>query len=202
MKLLACLLPFLSLLLAEFVPPTLVEKSQPVEKNAFSNGLAVEKTAQAIVQSTLIPDVGFYQIPFGAANEEVPVKFVFTNKVVQVLTLVDAFWSGDQFKMTDFGYEIGSLSDACLSNAGVPVYRDDPYGAWKQPGLYCVITAILLPGTHSISIVPTRSPQNGGSAFLRLDTGCSGGCNGIAPCCDLNVDGKVCNIKIFHGYEY
>lgn len=193
---------FLASALAEFVPPTMVLKSAPVVADGFSNGFPVEKTAQAVVQSTLIPDVGFYQIPFGAAYEEVPVKFVFTNKVVQVLTLVDAFWSGDQFKMTDFGYEIGSSSAACTSIAGVPMYREDPYGAWKTSDVYCVITAILLPGTHSITITPTLSVKGAGSAFLRLDTGCSGGCNGIAPCCDLNVDAKVCNIKIFHGYEY
>lgn len=175
--------------------------AEPTIPNAKSNG-AVEKTMNAVTQSTLIPDVGFYQVPFGAANVEAPVKFVFTNKVVQVLTLVDSFWSGDQFKMTDFGYVIGSSSDACLTNYNVSIYRDDPYGSWKTPGSYCVITAVLLPGTHSISITPTYSPNGGGSAFLRLDTGCSGGVNGISPCCDLKVDGKVCNINIFHGYEY
>ncbi len=187
---LVAFLPFL--VFAEFAPPTTLQPA----KDARGNG-AVDKTAVGVTQSTLIPDVGFYQIPFGEANVEAPVKFVFTNKVVQVLTLVDAFWSGDQFKMTDFGYDIGTQSDACLTVANVPIYREDPYGAWKTPGSFCVVTAILLPGTHSISIIPTWSPYGSGSAFLRLDTGCSGGVNGISPCCDLKVDGKVCNISIF-----
>lgn len=191
--LISCLVPFL--VLAEFVPPT------AVLKGARGNG-AFEKTAVASTQTTMVADVGFYQVPFGAAGVEAPVKFVFTNKVVQVLTLVDAFWSGDQFKVTDFGYEIGSASDACVNSPNVALYRDDPYGCWKTPSVFCVVTAILLPGTHSISITPISSPNGGGSAFLRLDTGCSGGVNGISPCCDLKVDGKVCNINIFHSYLY
>lgn len=193
-NIIAFLLP-LACVLAEFVPPTMVAKE-------YNNGPVAEKTAAGITQSTLIADVGFYQVPFGETNQEVPIKFVFTNKVVQVLTLVDAFWSGDQFMITDFGYEIGQASQACMTKASCPTYREDPYGAWKEPEMFCVIQAVLLPGCHSISITPTWSEYGSGSAFLRLDTGCSGGVNGIAPCCELGVDGKVCNINIFHGYEY
>lgn len=200
MNLLAALLPFAAVC-AEFVPPVGMAKAGRAVPSAAGNG-RIEKAVAAMTQSTLIADVGFYQIPFGVQGVEVPVKFVFTNKVVQVLTLVDAFWAGDQFKMTDFGYEIGTGSLACTTPANVALYRDDPYGCWKEDTIFCVITAVLLPGTHSIQITPTESPYLGGSAFLRLDTGCSGGVNGISPCCDLNVDGKVCNIKIFHGADY
>lgn len=200
--LLIALLP--ALLQAQFTAPQpRLAELQKAQTGARANGGPAKVCPlppSGPAQSGLLPDVGFYQFNFGATDEEVPVKFVFTNKVVQVLTLTDCFLSGDHFKLYDFKKEIGTKSAGCDSNI-TTLFRADPYGAWKSPGIFCTRTAILLPGTHSITIVPNYSPQAGGSAFLRLDTGCSNGGN-IIPCCDLPDAERVCNISIFHDFQY
>lgn len=190
---------------ADFVAPTNFELTPfPKSANAQSNGL-VEKAVNippGCQSVTLIPDVGFYQFNFGADNSDVPVKFTFTNKVVQVLTLVDCFWNKDSFKLKNFGRDIGNASAGCTISAGTcSHFRDDPYGCWKLDGVFCTITAVILPGTNSITISTLKSSLGGGSAFIRLDTGCSDGAS-VVPCCDIPVNERLCNISIFHDSAY
>lgn len=200
LSLIALLPAFIS---ADFVAPTDFELTPfPKSANAESNGF-VEKAALAGPTTvTLVPDVGFYQFNFGADNTDSQVKFVFTNKVVQVLTLVDCFWNKDSFKMKNFGRDIGVASQGCtVSSTTCAHYRDDPYGCWKLDGIFCTLTAIILPGTNSISVTSLTSSLGGGSAFIRLDTGCSNG-GSVVPCCDIPVNERLCNISIFHDASY
>jgi hypothetical protein len=201
LALITALLP--ALLSADFVAPTNFDLVPvPKSANPQSNGF-MEKAANALPTTvTLIPDVGFYQFNFGPDNTDVPVKFVFTNKVVQVLTLVDCFWNMDSFKMKNFGRDIGNASGGCVfTDATCSHYRDDPYGCWKLDGIFCTITAVILPGTNSITISSLSSSLGGGSAFIRLDTGCSDGAS-VVPCCDIPVNERLCNISIFHDASY
>jgi hypothetical protein len=79
-----------------------------------------------------------------------------------VLTVVDAFFSGDAFAIFDFGAPIGVTS----APGGVVDCGDDPLpclaDAEMSKGLFA-----LAAGAHSLTIVPTLSPGLG-AAYLHV----------------------------------
>jgi hypothetical protein len=80
------------------------------------------------------------------------------------LTVTDAFESGDQFEVLDFGVPLGFTSAAGLgSDCG-----DDP--------VTCLADAnfshgffLMAAGNHSITIAPSASPFGSGAAYLILE---------------------------------
>lgn len=78
-----------------------------------------------------------------------------------VLTLIDAFLSGDQFEVFDFGISIGLTS---LPGQGIDC-GDDPVVCLGTAGMSAGIFA-LAAGNHAITLVPTLSPEGGGSGYL------------------------------------
>lgn len=77
-----------------------------------------------------------------------------------LLTVVDAFVTGDQFEVFDFGVSIGLTSAPADGDCG-----DDPVPCLTDPNA-SKGGFLLAPGDHSISIVPVLSPGGGGSAYL------------------------------------
>lgn len=80
-----------------------------------------------------------------------------------LLRVVDAFESGDQFEVFDFGVSIGFTSlvpRGAFSDCG-----DDPVNCLADP-IMSKGSFALGAGSHSLSIVPVRSPNNLGSAYL------------------------------------
>lgn len=92
--------------------------------------------------------------------------WTFTAPAVGVvLTITDSFLSGDRFEVFDF---ITSLGLTSLPQAGIDC-GDDPVPCLSTPGIS--FRRFLLPaGDHSITIVPTLSPDGGGSGFLLAQT--------------------------------
>jgi hypothetical protein len=82
------------------------------------------------------------------------------------LTVTDAFISGDRFEIFDFGASIG-LTSAPAASGGADC-GDDPVVCLATPGISNGAFA-LGAGPHAITIVPTLSPDGGGSGYLRVD---------------------------------
>jgi len=77
------------------------------------------------------------------------------------LTVTDAFVSGDRFEIFDFGVSLG------LTSAPIPGIDcgDDPVPCLATPQVSSGIFS-LGAGDHSITLVPTLSPDGGGSGYL------------------------------------
>ncbi len=82
-----------------------------------------------------------------------------------ILTVTDAFTSGDQFQLFDFGVLIGTTSFVAPSVADC---GDDPAVCLANAGISHAQFA-LGAGNHSLTLVPTISVDGGGAGFLRAD---------------------------------
>jgi hypothetical protein len=78
------------------------------------------------------------------------------------LTVVDAFEAGDMFEVLDFGVPIGLTSLAGQGDCG-----DDPVPCLADPAMSSGVFA-LGAGDHSLTIVPTAAPTEGGVAYFRI----------------------------------
>jgi PEP-CTERM motif len=76
------------------------------------------------------------------------------------LTVVDAFLSGDQFEVFDFGASLGLTS---LPGAGADC-GDDPVVCLANGDISRLVLA-LSGGLHSLTIVPTLAPDFGGAGY-------------------------------------
>lgn len=86
-----------------------------------------------------------------------------------VLTVVDAYNSGDVFTIFDFGTPIGSTSAAVTGD----YCGDDPEVCLLYPNMSSGVFALTV-GSHAITIVPTASPfETGGAAYFRVKSGWS-----------------------------
>jgi hypothetical protein len=79
------------------------------------------------------------------------------------LTVTDAFFSGDRFELFDFGVSIGLTSSPSPDvDCG-----DDPAVCLVTPGM-STGTFALAAGSHSITLTPTLSPEDGGAGYLSV----------------------------------
>jgi hypothetical protein len=78
--------------------------------------------------------------------------------------VTDAFTSGDQFEILDFGAPIGLTS---LPVGGVDC-GDDPVPCLANAAISHGVF-VLAAGNHSLTIVPVLSPSGEGSAYFRVD---------------------------------
>ena len=87
--------------------------------------------------------------------------WTFSSAVDTILSVTDAFLSGDRFSILDFNSPIQ------LTSAPVPGVDcgDDPVVCLATPGMSSAILK-LASGPHSLTIVPTAA--DGGSAFLKV----------------------------------
>jgi hypothetical protein len=89
--------------------------------------------------------------------------WTFTAAQGIALTVTDAFASGDQFEVLDFGVPLGFTSVPVLGlDCG-----DDPVPCLATPGISSAVF-ILAGGDHSITIAPLLSPGGGGAGYLRI----------------------------------
>jgi len=91
-----------------------------------------------------------------------PWTFVAVSGVL--LTVVDAFESGDAFEMFDFGAPIGLTS---VPGARPVDCGDDPVPCLAVPAMSRGFFP-LIAGAHSLTVVPTASPGGLGSAYLMV----------------------------------
>jgi hypothetical protein len=88
--------------------------------------------------------------------------WTFDSPVATVLTVTDAFLSGDRFSILDFGIAVGETSAPGQADCG-----DDPTVCLGTAGMSTAVL-LLAPGSHSLTIVPTLS-GGGGSGFLQAE---------------------------------
>jgi len=81
-----------------------------------------------------------------------------------VLTVVDAFNSGDRFQLFDFGTSIG-LTSVPVAGASC---GDDPVVCLANPAM-SKGTFSLAAGNHSLTLTPTATVGGGGAGYLRID---------------------------------
>jgi hypothetical protein len=81
-----------------------------------------------------------------------------------VLTVTDAFLAGERFQLFDFGSSLGLTS----APAGSADCGDDPVPCLTTAGISHGAFS-LAPGSHSLTLTPTLSPEGGGAGYLRVD---------------------------------
>ena len=111
---------------------------------------------------------GAFCIPSGGT----PTSFLdapawtFAGGAGAVLTVIDAFLSGDRFEIFDFGVSLGLSSLPGLgSDCG-----DDPVLCLADAGM-SRLQIVLGAGPHSLTITPTLTADFGGSAYLHVAHG-------------------------------
>jgi hypothetical protein len=93
--------------------------------------------------------------------------FTFTSPTTAVVTVTDAFCGGDRFTVSDGATELGTTS-------AVPV-EGCPGTNISDPDLALANSAyshghfVVGAGTHSIGVIVSTSPYNGGGAYIRYD---------------------------------
>jgi hypothetical protein len=78
-----------------------------------------------------------------------------------LLTVTDAFLSGDQFEILDFGLPLGFTSAPA---PGIDC-GDDPVPCLATPGV-STGAFLLAAGAHSLTIAPLLAPDGGGAGYL------------------------------------
>ena len=92
--------------------------------------------------------------------------WTFAGGAGAVLTVIDAFLSGDQFEVFDFGISLGLTSLPGIgSDCG-----DDPVTCLADAGM-SRMQIVLGAGPHSLTITPTLTADFGGSAYLHVAQG-------------------------------
>jgi hypothetical protein len=82
------------------------------------------------------------------------------------LLMTDAFESGDQFEVLDFGVPIALTSVPAAQ--GLVDCGDDPVPCIATSGISTLVQA-LAAGDHSLTIAALQAPSGGGSGYLRID---------------------------------
>lgn len=109
--------------------------------------------------------------PFCIPSSGTPTVFLdappwtFTAASSTVLTVTDAFFSGDRFEVRDFGASLGATS---APGAGVEC-GDDPVDCLATAGISHG-SFTLAPGPHSLSLV-TLASDGGGAGYLLVSAG-------------------------------
>lgn len=84
------------------------------------------------------------------------------------LTVTDVFASGDRFELFDFGISLGFTSLPAATT--IVDCGDDPATCLVTAGISSGLF-LLSAGNHSLTLIPTLAPSDGGSGFLRVDAG-------------------------------
>jgi hypothetical protein len=89
--------------------------------------------------------------------------WTFASPVDVLLTVTDAFQSGDRFEVFDFGVSLGLTSlPRSPGDCG-----DDPLPCLANPSISSRVFS-LVAGNHSITIVPVLSPSGGGAGYFQI----------------------------------
>lgn len=111
------------------------------------------------------PNGGFCTPSFGTPTQFLDAPpWTFNLSIPGLLSVTDAFLSGDRFNVLDNGISLGTTSSFL---PGVDC-GDDPVPCIANPAISSAVFS-LAPGPHSITITPTQVLGSGGSGFLRVD---------------------------------
>lgn len=161
------------LLAAAMAAAALFAGSAPAAAGIITQGQFLQFAFNGVGQTATGCDPADPNGPFCIPSSGTPTEFLdapawtFTAAVGgALLTVVDAFESGDRFDVFDFGVLLGSTS---LPNPRIPAdCGDDPVVCLGTPGMS--LGSFALPaGDHSITIVLSQSLSPLGSAYLRVD---------------------------------
>ena len=81
-----------------------------------------------------------------------------------LLTVTDAFSSGDRFELRDFGASIGFTSVPAAPQVDC---GDDPVVCLATVGM-SIGSFALAAGNHSITLIPSLAPGGGGAGYLQV----------------------------------
>ena len=110
---------------------------------------------------------GWQRFSFGDQGSGLIPTLEFTASSCTVLTVTDAYATGDQFEIFDNAASLGLTS----APADPPYYEtgiSDPDAAIAS-GLFSFVYFNLGAGSHVISGIATSSPWGGGGAWWRVD---------------------------------
>jgi hypothetical protein len=114
----------------------------------------------------LTVDGSWHTFQFGGVGSSFNTTYTFTLPGLGVLTVTDAFLSGDRFDVTDFGSSLGATSIPTSLDEQV----NDDYDAAAADPRWSTGTYVLGPGSYSINGTVLVSPFGGGGAAMRVDT--------------------------------
>lgn len=161
------------LLAAGMAAAALLAGSAPAAAGVITQGQFLQFAFDGVGQTATGCDPADPNGPFCIPSSGTPTGFLdappwtFTAAAGgALLTVVDAFESGDRFDIFDFGVLVGSTS---APNLRAPAdCGDDPVVCLGTPGM-SLGTFALAAGDHSITIVLSQSLSPLGSAYLRVD---------------------------------
>lgn len=110
--------------------------------------------------------------PFCIPSSGTPTVFLgapawtFMSAGPAILTITDAFESGDRFELFDFGVSLG-LTSSLLAGAIVDC-GDDPVACLATPGM-STGTFMLGAGPHSLMLRLVEGRGGGGAGYLRVE---------------------------------
>ncbi len=128
--------------------------------------LALGALALPAAADPLTVDGGWHEFFFGEEGSALFPEYTFTLPGLGLLTVTDAFLSGDQFAITNFG---GALGDTPPPGSVGDQIGSDYDGAAADPR-WSTGSFLLGPGSYSIGGFALLSPFEGGGAAMRVDT--------------------------------
>ncbi len=152
------------------------------EKNGYKaqeKGNRLSVNAQATLPVRI--DAGWYSFAYGRPGTLAYRTFGINNGQVVQLEVIGCFCPGNFFSVFDNGQPIiVTRADEPVKIANTPYDAVDCDPNTTNPN-ECALDrqhfgygiALLLPGSHNISIVVSETPYLGGTAFLRVDTICT-----------------------------
>lgn len=116
-------------------------------------------------------DAGWYSFSYGSANAPALRSFRIENRQIVQLTITSCFCPGNGFSLFDNGIPVLMTDNQNIKAACAPPVTSNPNDCQQDP-LFSHGNVLLLTGSHNITIVATKSPYGGGTAFIRVDTAC------------------------------
>lgn len=145
----------------DFIKPHIALANTPLQ---MKNGQTKMVAKNVITDLGL--DSGWFKFFFGQANEETAYTFAFDYDDYVLISITDAYCTGDAFDL----YKDGSylITTPRVPTDGCKRWTDDPDKAFTDPNYSN--TKFMLPGKFNMTIWTKDSPYQGGAAFIRADT--------------------------------
>lgn len=137
----------------------------PVSAQEGPNGAASSSSRVAVQQQEFMIDLGdWFSFTFGDVGDSV--SFEFTSIQPTIVSVTDAFCTGDEFDVIVDGVRVGPTSPT--TDASCDQIVDDPDLAFADPRFSS--GAFRVPaGQHTVIVEVTASPFTAGGAFIRVD---------------------------------
>lgn len=147
-------------------------------KNGYQQSV-VEKggrlSVNALPNMPVKIDAGWYSFAYGNTGTLAYRSFGISNSQVVQFEITSCFCPGNFFSVYDNGQPIiiTSINPLAPPTTGCDPNTTDPNDCAANNDAFSQGLALLLPGTHNVTIVVRESPYHGGTAFVRVDTVCT-----------------------------